>query len=159
MLVPEKLSSLFKQRLRWSQGGVEVLLKNADIFLGKKFNFGLIVLFCEQLFSIVWSILWYSFLPVVLAKGLIFKDIQIGTIILTVIITFVALIQYVLSILINLKHDLSLLSTSFFAIWYVLFYWIINPITLLIAIPYAIRTHLKGGQAVWDSPDRGEENL
>lgn len=159
MLVPEKFSSLFKQRLRWSQGGVEVLLKNADIFLGKKFNFGLIVLFCEQLFSIVWSILWYSFLPVVLAKGLIFKDIQIGTIILTVIITVVALIQYLLSILINLKHDLSLLSTSFFAIWYVLFYWIINPITLLIAIPYAIRTHLKGGQAVWDSPDRGEENM
>lgn len=158
MLVPEKLSSLFKQRLRWSQGGIEVLLKNADIFLGRQFNFGLIVLYLEQLSSIIWSILWYSLLPVILAKGIIFRDIQMITLILTVIITVFSIFQYLLSIFINLKYDFKLLGTSFFAIWYILLYWVINPITLLIAIPYGIRTYLKGGQAVWESPDRGGGN-
>lgn len=154
MLVPERVSSLIKQRLRWSQGSVEVLLKNVAVLYGKTFHFSLSVLFIDQFISIIWSLVWYSFLPIVVIEMAIFSNFEFVIVILASFITALSLLQYIVSLLINFSYDQSLFKTSLNAIWYVFLYWIINPLTLLIAIPLGIKTHLKGGQATWESPER-----
>ena len=53
MLVPEMLGSLWKQRVRWAQGGHEVILRDFLATMKSK-RFALIFLMIEQLCSIVW---------------------------------------------------------------------------------------------------------
>ncbi|RYD02013.1 hypothetical protein N752_26535 [Desulforamulus aquiferis] len=57
MLVPETLIGFWKQRVRWAQGGIEVLLRHGNIFLDWRQK-RLIPIYLEQLASICWSISW-----------------------------------------------------------------------------------------------------
>ncbi|MDT3993560.1 poly-beta-1,6-N-acetyl-D-glucosamine synthase, partial [Mammaliicoccus fleurettii] len=53
MLVPETFKGLWKQRVRWSQGGHEVILRDLKNML-KVRNVSLWLLFLEQILSVVW---------------------------------------------------------------------------------------------------------
>lgn len=53
MLVPETFTGIWKQRLRWAQGGHEVVLREFKSML-KQPNLPLWLLYLEQLISIIW---------------------------------------------------------------------------------------------------------
>ena len=61
MLVPETLSGLWKQRVRWAQGGQETLFANLDLLLKPKKWYMLPVLI-EQICSTLWVILWFIYI-------------------------------------------------------------------------------------------------
>lgn len=54
ILMPETLAGLWKQRLRWAQGGLEVLLANADL-LGNPRRWRLWVLLLEPVLTLLWA--------------------------------------------------------------------------------------------------------
>ncbi|MCY0882010.1 MAG: glycosyltransferase, partial [Firmicutes bacterium] len=57
MLVPETVTGLWKQRIRWAQGGIEVLMRHWKIiFSWKQRRF--IPILLEQIISILWSFCW-----------------------------------------------------------------------------------------------------
>ncbi|RZI02015.1 poly-beta-1,6 N-acetyl-D-glucosamine synthase, partial [Staphylococcus condimenti] len=53
MLVPETIGGLWKQRIRWAQGGQEVLIRDFKQSL-KTFNLAQYLLLFEQIVSLVW---------------------------------------------------------------------------------------------------------
>ncbi|WP_414043650.1 poly-beta-1,6-N-acetyl-D-glucosamine synthase [Macrococcus animalis] len=158
MLVPEQLTSYWKQRIRWAQGGQEVILKFWPILKSWKHR-RLWPLYIEQWVSIFWS---YS-LFILMGYYLLFVVRSIQDLIL--ILTFSAfslvllsVVQLIISLLIDSKYD-NITSVYFWIAWYPFIYWIVNAAIAVCAFPKAIQSRIKGGYATWTSPDRGNREV
>ncbi|MFY9945027.1 MAG: poly-beta-1,6-N-acetyl-D-glucosamine synthase, partial [Exiguobacterium chiriqhucha] len=57
MLVPESISGIWKQRVRWSQGGQEVVLRHFDIFKDWRQR-RIWPVYIEQVVSVLWAYAW-----------------------------------------------------------------------------------------------------
>ncbi len=154
MLVPETLRSLWHQRVRWAQGGQEVIFRHASIFKSWKQR-RLWPVYVEQLCSLTWIFLWlfsliYTFFsaktPVELLVWFSFPAFSL---------TFLSLIQFVLAICSDSKND-NILKYYLWAIWYPAIHWVFNGLVAIRALPRSIKTRFsKVEYAVWTSPDRG----
>ncbi|HCN60341.1 poly-beta-1,6-N-acetyl-D-glucosamine synthase [Mammaliicoccus fleurettii] len=158
MLVPETFNGLWKQRVRWSQGGHEVILRDFKNML-KVRNVSLSLLFLEQILSVVWV---YG-IVVILAYTLLqlnfldyyFYDYQLNIFLLSAfLLTFVNIIQCTLSLMIDSRYERKNNLFVIFLSWYPTFYWIINALVVIVAFPKALKRK-KGEFATWTSPDRG----
>ena len=154
MLVPEKISSLCKQRIRWSQGGQEVLLKHWDIFKDWRQR-RLWPLYIEQIFSIMWSVLWVGFTIYTFITATNMGQFLIWIGISSFALTFQCMIQLVLSLIMDSSYDNVSMGCLCVA-WYPVAYWLVNTYVTISAIPKAIKSRIKGGYATWESPDRGD---
>lgn len=162
ILMPETLSGLFKQRIRWAQGGAEVLLKYFDIFsLWRKRRMWLV--YVELITSLVWAytmvaivLLWLAgkFLP--LPPALYIDTLLPGW--NGVILGFTCLLQFGISILIDSKYEHNIKRYYYWMIWYPMVFWMLSAITSVIGLPKAILRN-KNKKAVWTSPDRGLDHL
>lgn len=157
MLVPETFNGLWKQRVRWSQGGHEVILRDFKNML-KVRNVSLWLLFLEQILSVVWV---YG-IVVILAYTLLqlnfldyyFYDYQLNIFLLSAfLLTFVNIIQCTLSLMIDSRYERKNNLFVIFLSWYPTFYWIINALVVIVAFPKALKRK-KGEFATWTSPDR-----
>lgn len=154
MLVPETLSGLWKQRVRWAQGGLEVLLRHGDIFLDWRQR-RLYPVYLEQLFSICWSISWlvvsvYFAISMILNNAFSYPVFWSGS-----YLALLCLVQFMLAMIIDRPYDRELLKYYIWAIWYPVFYWYVNALVVVRAIPKALASNRNRQFAVWDSPDRG----
>ncbi len=159
VLVPETLRGLWIQRVRWAQGGVEVLRKHCGVLLSWKqrriwpvyFEYGLSVLWAYIfLFLIlVWALqnfglfgFWMKVPPPIPPRWT------------GAILAMVCLSQFLVSLVIERQYEKSILRYYFWIIWYPFCYWLISILTLTYAFPKAILKP-SGKRAVWKSPDRG----
>ncbi|RIL50639.1 poly-beta-1,6 N-acetyl-D-glucosamine synthase [Mammaliicoccus fleurettii] len=158
MLVPETFNGLWKQRVRWSQGGHEVILRDFKNML-KVRNVSLWLLFLEQILSVVWVygivlILAYTLLQLNFLDYY-FYDYQLNIFLLSAfLLTFVNIIQCTLSLMIDSRYERKNNLFVIFLSWYPTFYWIINALVVIVAFPKALKRK-KGEFATWTSPDRG----
>ncbi len=158
ILVPETLKGIFKQRLRWSQGGNEVLLKYYWCIRDWRCR-RIWPLYLEYGISVLWC---YSFLTVVILylTHLVFKmppELTVRTLApgwTGVIMGITCLAQFSIGLLFDAKYDKSLVKLIPWLIWYPAIYWIVNCSVTICAFPKAILKK-KGSLAVWESPDRG----
>lgn len=162
MQVPESLPDLYKQRKRWAKGGTEVWLTNGFKVARKPFkNVGLSVMFLDQTLSIIWSFFFFisliyfciiSFQLLVNGdwNGL-FKIMTISMIFLC--FEFVAGLIQVLAALV-IDHDGDKIKYFIFSPFYLIFYWIINALTIVTTFVPAVKTILGYGTGVWISPQR-----
>ncbi|MDQ0257001.1 biofilm PGA synthesis N-glycosyltransferase PgaC [Evansella vedderi] len=153
MLVPETLKGLWTQRVRWAQGGIEILLRHWNIFTDWRQR-RLFPVYFEQLLSVTWSICWtiliLYFLVTIAAGGeLLLPIFWAGS-----YLTIICLIQFFIAIIMDRKYDKDLVKYYLWAIWYPVLYWYFNALVLVRAIPKALKRK-KGKYAVWESPDRG----
>lgn len=151
MLVPETLKGLWRQRLRWAQGGIEVLIRHYDIF--KDFRQRrLHPVYIEQVISVIWSIVWLLYMCFIFIYDFDLTLLLYGT-----YLALIALIQLTISLIIDRKYEKLSLKYIIWASWYPLFYWFINVFALLPAIPKAFKILSKNKKqfATWQSPDRG----
>ncbi|MFC6291651.1 poly-beta-1,6-N-acetyl-D-glucosamine synthase [Macrococcus epidermidis] len=158
MLVPETLSGLLKQRIRWAQGGHEVLLRDWKE-MGRQRNFSFWFLFVEQVLSIIWvyGVVILLALSLIQNNYLDFYYYKYNFSILlysALLLTFVNIIQFTISLLIDSKYEKKNMWYIFFLVWYPTFYWFLNAFTAIVAFPKALRRK-KGEFATWSSPDRG----
>ncbi|MEI4801884.1 poly-beta-1,6-N-acetyl-D-glucosamine synthase [Bacillus sp. FJAT-51639] len=153
MLVPETLYGLWKQRVRWAQGGLEVLIKHRDIFLNWKYK-SLYIIYIEQLVSIVWSIVWFLMsVTLFINISFTFDFLKLFTV-SSGILSMICVFQFFIAIMIDKKYDVNLIREYLWAAWYPICYWYINVFVILMAI-MKVLTKQKGKFAVWESPDRG----
>ena len=158
ILMPETLTGLYRQRVRWAQGGAEVFLRYVGEFKNWKSR-RMWPVFIEYLFSVGWS---YSVLVILvlwfLGKWVPLPDyLYIPTIVPGwngVVLGMTCLAQFLLSLFIDSRYEKDLLKYYFWMVWYPLAYWIINVITTVIGVPKALFKK-KGKRATWKSPDRG----
>lgn len=158
ILMPETFRGLWKQRLRWSQGGAEVLFR----YFGQMFRWRsrrMWPIMLEYLASVLWSYTMMIVALISLMQSLM--SLQEHTLIANIIpgwagslLIITALLQFTLSIIIDSRYEKNLKSYYFWMIWYPMFYWVISMLTTVVGFPKAIFKK-RGNRATWSSPDRG----
>ena len=157
--VPETLKGLWRQRLRWSQGGVEVLRKHWTIWKEWRQR-RLWPIYLENCISILWA---YCFWILTLASITIMAlnltlSIHIAPPIpprwTGALLAVVCIIQFSVSMVVDRTYEKKMLRYLFWIIWYPFLYWMISSLTVIVATPRALLKR-KGTRAVWVSPDRG----
>lgn len=159
ILMPETLRGLWKQRLRWAQGGAEVLLKNIRSIWQWRYRYmwPLLIEFC---LSAAWAFAFI--LTLLLALLGLVVELPPGLRVIGVVppgftgllLAWVCLMQFALSLFIERRYEDRLPQALFWVIWYPLAFWMITLLTTLVSFP---KVMLKPRQlrARWTSPDRG----
>lgn len=160
ILMPETLRGLWRQRLRWAMGGVQVLLRNLDVLVRWRHKH-LWPLMLELFVSVIWS---YALLLVVVA-GLCqwllswwlapeLAHMPLLPAWSTAILGVTCLFQFALSKWMDSRYDHGLGKNYYWMIWYPLVFWVISCAATIVACPRVIA---RGGgeRARWVSPDRG----
>ena len=154
VLMPETLRGLYKQRLRWAQGGAEVVLKYFRQVWRLR-NFRLWPLYIEYLVTLVWAYSMFVFMGIGLYQGIRHGTFYPHWFEVSSIVTLVMFaIQFSVSIAIDNRYEKGLWRYFISCIWYPYAFWIINSLTLVHGLPKAIFRN-KNKLAVWVSPDRG----
>lgn len=152
MLVPETFKGLCKQRLRWAQGGLEVMGRHADIFKDFKER-RFYPIYFEQFLSITWSICWLGLMIYEIVMCAVGKEYYMSYFWKGQFLSFICIAQFFAAVKLDSRNDENLLKGYKWAAWYPVFYWYINAFIILFAIPKTI--FRKRGLARWSSPDRG----
>ena len=158
ILMPETLSGLWRQRLRWAQGGVQVVLAHASSLRTWRAR-RMWPILAESLVTIIWA---YSVAFMTLAFGL-------GAILpmpswahvdilqpswATVLLAVVCLSQFAVSLWIDRRYEPGIGRYLFWMIWYPLAFWMLGTATIVTAVPTTLARR-SGRRARWTSPDRG----
>lgn len=167
ILTPESIRGLARQRIRWAQGGVEVLKKHINVWKDWRYR-RFWPIYIEYVASIFWSFAFVFLLGTWAATSVLsyldiidFVTIQpfippkwTGS-----VLASVCLIQFIASLYIDLHYERApLMRYYFWIIWYPLFYWIINAMAVLVGVFNVF--FRRGGVTVrWKSPDRGYHTL
>lgn len=162
MNVPETIGDLYKQRKRWAQGGTEVWLTNVKKFIfhpiKRRYQMSM---FIDSTLSIIWSFFFVITTVMFIIAMLLFlihgefERIMHGFEISFIFVSFeiIAGIFQLLTALL-LDHHGAKMKYAFFAPMYMLFYWMINPITVVATFIPAMKTILGFGSGTWVSPKR-----
>jgi biofilm PGA synthesis N-glycosyltransferase PgaC len=158
VLMPETLRGLFRQRLRWAQGGAEVFLRyftQAVHWKHRRFW----ALLIEYTISVAWC---YSILALILLSAANLLMTVPGWETIDDVLSWFSgpliafcLLQFCISFLIDSRYDRSMIHCLYWSIWYPVFYWLLNMVTVTLAFPKAALRR-RGRPAIWSSPDRGE---
>lgn len=153
MLVPETLSGIWKQRVRWAQGGQEVVLRHWRVMFSWKQR-RIWAIYLEQWISILWAFCWlFVTLWLVFTADRV-QDLLIWFTITSFSLVFISMIQLLVALIIDSRYN-RVLKFYFWAAWYPAIYWMVNTAVVMAAVPRSISSRIKGGYAVWHSPDRG----
>lgn len=158
ILMPETLKGLWKQRVRWAQGGAEVLLKFKNIFLNVKKR-RMWPVYAELVVSIIWA---YVMCAIFLLWGLgKFVDLPSSLYIKTIIpewngvlLAMTCLLQFALSLFIDSRYEPKIRRYYYWMIWYPMLFWLLSAATTIVGLPAALIKD-RNKRATWTSPDRG----
>ncbi len=167
ILVPEGLSTLWKQRLRWAQGGVEAAIRYAGTIF--KWNsrrmwsvyveYWVGVLWCYAFAFTVVCWVGTNYLP----RGDWPPSLAVHTLVpgwTGVILAFTCLSQFTVGLVLDSFYERrGLIRYLFWAIWYPAVYWLISAATTVVAVPKGIYKYGKTHYAVWRSPKRRLRDL
>ncbi len=160
VLMPETLNGLWKQRVRWSQGGSEVLLRYfKDLFRWS--SRGMWLLYSECLISVTWAFL--------ILCHLLFAPMEFLTLTFTeslhdlspswtsMLLSVTCLLQFGVSLAIDSRYEYQTGGVGryyYWMVWYPIVYWLMNVGTTIVGTIRAIRKK-RGQRAVWVTVDRG----
>ncbi|GGP22761.1 poly-beta-1,6-N-acetyl-D-glucosamine synthase [Silvimonas iriomotensis] len=158
ILMPETLKGLWKQRLRWAMGGVQVLIKYLPslLFWRKRRMWAI---YAEFLLSVAWAyimggvtLLWFLGLFMPLPQPLYIQTILPGW--NGVVIGVTCLLQIGVALRLDSQYDEGMGKSYYWMVWYPLAYWLLNMLTTIWAVPKTLMRK-RNSRAVWVSPDRG----
>lgn len=159
ILMPETLRGLWRQRLRWSQGGTQTVLMATRRMLRPRSWRGWIV-WGNYVMSILWSFVILSALGLWLLEriGLPlnsgFPRVSLLPAWWGAILTATYLLQATIGLALERRFEKGLLRTILWLSWYPIFFWMLQAITAVSAVPRAIAAIYRP-QGRWTSPDRG----
>ena len=182
VLVPETMRGLWRQRVRWSQGGVQVLKKHLNIWSSWQCR-RLWPVYIDCVFGVFWAYSFFSLLFVWLALTAFnnFCDLQLvdkychalvdlrGQLWLPTnpaypryygaILAVACLMEFILSFIIDSQYEgKAFFKYYFWIIWYPFAYWIISALTAIVG-SYNALIRRAGETITWKSPDRGIQTL
>ena len=158
ILMPETFAGLWKQRLRWSMGGIQALLKFLPMLFSWKSR-RMWMIYAEFLLSISWGYA-ISVATIFALLSMLFPMPDLlyvppPTLGWTgVVLGVTCMLQITISLLLDYKYDYSLWRVQFWMVWYPLIYWMLTVLTVVVAVPRILLRNNKPN-ATWESPDRG----
>jgi len=181
ILVPETLKGLWNQRVRWAQGGVEVLRKHLGIWKDYRHR-RLMPVYMEYFMGLLWA---HTFMAMVLL-WLFWKvmngfcsiaPVSVCTPVMAVyyqsfvdwnplyprwygaILAFTCLCEFITSFFIDYRYEKKAFARYyFFVIWYPVGYWILLSLAAIKGV-YNFIFRSKEVTVRWKSPDRGLHTL
>ena len=162
ILVPENLRTLWKQRLRWAQGGVEAAIRytrkictwTSRRMWAVYVEYWVGVLWCYAFAFTVVCWVGTNYLP----RGTWPPTLAVQTLIpgwTGVILAFACLAQFTVGLVLDSFYERrGLMRYLFWAIWYPAIYWVISAAATVVAVPKGIYKYGKTQYAVWRSPKR-----
>ena len=159
ILMPETLRGLWRQRLRWAEGGVQMMLAFFRPMIAGRVP-SLLPTYINYVLSVFWSYL----VLLCLALGLLWS-VDLGPTRplpqfrlipewwgLTLTLTYFA--QALVSVLLESRYERGMLRSLFWMIWYPLAFWMLSAVTTAVALPRVL-SQPKKEHTTWISPDRG----
>jgi len=158
ILMPETFQGFWRQRLRWAQGGSEVLKKYRKAILDWRQR-RIWPIYLEYCLSIFWAYaFWLTVFMFLLGR---FFDLPANMVVRSilpgwtgVILAMICLTQLIIGLLVDSQFEKGMYKLFFWLIWYPMIYWLVNALVTIIAFPLALFKR-KGTLAVWEHPDRG----
>jgi len=157
ILTPESLAGLWKQRLRWAMGGIQVIKKfSHSLFSWREHRMWII--YAEYVVSVFWAYLVVLIIALWLV-GLVVElpsrwQISIVPDWQGVLIGTTCLLQIAISMVLDRRYDHKIFRHFFWLIWYPVAYWLLTMCTTVWALP-SVFFRKRGTRARWVSPDRG----
>jgi biofilm PGA synthesis N-glycosyltransferase PgaC len=158
ILMPETIKGLWKQRLRWAQGGAEV---------SKRYMHNLFVWRSRRMWPVLveyfLSVIWSYVMLVVFVFGIVGLVVPLPAWLLVpgpfptwygAILGTTCIFQFTISMIIDRRYEERVGRQFFWIIWYPFAYWLLGMLTTVVAVPKSL-TKRTGTRAVWESPDRG----
>jgi biofilm PGA synthesis N-glycosyltransferase PgaC len=158
ILMPETLRGLWRQRLRWAEGGAQTILASTGPMFRTR-SWRLVPVWLNFVVSIAWSYaviagfaIWLlasfgagSLYPFGIAPLLSWWGSALA-------LTY--LVQAVVSVGIDTRFEKGVAGSIFWIIWYPLVFWLLQAVTAIVGLPRALlrSRHARG---TWVSPDRG----
>lgn len=159
VLMPETLRGLWKQRLRWAQGGAEVFLKNLYNLWSWRYR-RIWPLFFEYSISTIWAFT-YAISIILFLLGQVIdinENIRVNNLFppafTGMVLAVTCLLQFLICFMIDRRYEKNLGKSLFWVIWYPMVYWMLSLFTSLVSFSKVmLKAHRE--RARWESPDRG----
>ncbi|MDO9179224.1 MAG: poly-beta-1,6-N-acetyl-D-glucosamine synthase [Agitococcus sp.] len=158
ILMPETIKGLWGQRLRWSMGGAQALLKYRGLWLNWKSR-RMALIYLEYLTSLCWGyvmtlnlFVWILGFFIEMPKGLPLASLQPG--VCGLVLALTGFLQVGLGMYFDRKYEVVHFRNIFVLVWYPIAYWMIGWFTAVWGFPKALFRQ-EGALATWVSPDRG----
>ncbi|MFY9892674.1 MAG: poly-beta-1,6-N-acetyl-D-glucosamine synthase [Xanthobacteraceae bacterium] len=159
ILMPETLRGLWRQRLRWAEGGVQMMLAFFRPMIAGRAP-TLLPTYINYLLSVIWSYVVLFCLGV----GLLWS-VELGPTRplpafrlvpewwgLTLTLTY--LLQALVSAFLESRYERGMLRSLFWMIWYPVAFWLLSAVTTATALPRVL-LQPRRERTTWVSPDRG----
>ncbi|MDD5227725.1 MAG: poly-beta-1,6-N-acetyl-D-glucosamine synthase [Methylococcales bacterium] len=160
VLMPETLNGLWKQRVRWSQGGSEVLLRYFQN-LFRWSSRGMWLLYGECLISVTWAfliLLHLLFIPMEFLTSTANESLHdLSPSWTSMLLSVTCLLQFGVSLAIDSRYESQTGGVGryyYWMVWYPIVYWLMNVSTTIVGTIRAIKKK-RGQRAVWVTVDRG----
>ncbi len=160
ILMPETLGGLWRQRLRWSEGGTQTVLRLTPQMFHRRLwrlwlvwtNYMLSVLWAYVMLAglLAWCLRWTPLAPLVHYPA--FSPVTQGW---GALLTVTYLVQASVSLLLDRRFEHGILRVIVWQAWYPLFFWMLQAFTAVVGVPRAILRLTRTSTGTWVSPDRG----
>jgi biofilm PGA synthesis N-glycosyltransferase PgaC len=158
ILMPETLRGLWRQRLRWAEGGVQMMQDFFRPMLSGQTP-TLLATYINYLTSVLWSYSVFVMLGFGLSSRLglnpapaLASHLVPGWWGLILALTYLA--QALFSHFLDGRYDRGMLRSLFWIIWYPLVFWMLSAATTVAALPRVL-SRPRPERTTWVSPDRG----
>ena len=157
ILMPEKLKGLWRQRLRWSEGGSQAVLKVTKEIVSKR-AWGLVPILLNFYVSTIWAFCILGSIAFWCAMKSLGLDVDDslspipdwwGT-----ILSCTYLFQSIIGLMLDSRYEKGILKSFAWIIWYPLLYWLMQSTTAALGFLRALKRPAQA-KGTWISPDRG----
>jgi biofilm PGA synthesis N-glycosyltransferase PgaC len=141
MTVPLSYRALYRQRLRWARGLMQVLHKHRGVMTTWKLR-RLWPVFIESSLSILWAVCFLVLTSLwTLSYAIGLPPIGASPIpnLWGMAIATICLLQLLAGTLIDRRYDRGIVRFLPYAVWYPIIYWAFLAVTTVIALPYLWR--------------------
>jgi biofilm PGA synthesis N-glycosyltransferase PgaC len=158
ILMPETLRGLWKQRLRWAQGGAETMRRYMGrICTWRQRRMWFIAAECAL--NTVWSYVMLAVVAMTLLGTIVhwpsalritgpiagWNGAMLGAL---------CIFQFAVSLAIDSRYEKNAARQMLWTIWYPFAFWLVGMLTTVVAVPRVL-TRKANPRAIWESPDRG----
>jgi biofilm PGA synthesis N-glycosyltransferase PgaC len=159
ILMPETLKGLWRQRLRWAEGGMQSVLAATPVMFSRG-AWRLVPIWGNFLLSVAWA--YAMLIGLVLgAVSALWPQLTGGPLGFGAlpawwgaVLALTYLLQSAVSVAVDSRFEKGLAKSLFWVIWYPLVFWLLQTFTAVLGAPRAmLRSKTKRG--TWISPDRG----
>ena len=156
ILMPETLRGLWRQRLRWAEGGAQAILGVTRELVAHR-EWRLAPSWINYVVSVTWA---YAILMLAVL-GLVSLALGVPGVGVSplpgnggLLLAFVYLLQAAIAAWLDRRYEKGLAGSLFWMVWYPMAFWILHAATAVVGLPRALRRPLDA-RGTWVSPDRG----